>query len=116
VPCGFKINRTARGVERRGEKRRGEERRGEKRREEKRREEKRREEKRREEKRREEKNTDEEGRGEKSNSTNFIIPVDESGVVPQNRYIIARFPSLLFSCISMTTFAISDVLPTPDSP
>jgi len=67
-------------------------------------------------KRRQEERRGEERRGENSNSTNFIIPVDESGVVPQNRYIIARFPFLLFSCISMTTFAISDVLPTPDSP
>ena len=67
-------------------------------------------------KRRQEERRGEERRGKNSNSTNFIIPVDESGVVPQNRYIIARFPSLLFSCISMTTFAISDVLPTPDSP
>lgn len=71
----------------------------------------------REERRREEKRG-EATKGEMGRATQQIsvIPVDESGVVPQNRYMIARFPSLLFSCISMTTFAISDVLPTPDSP
>ena len=45
-----------------------------------------------------------------------IVPVDESGVVPQNRYMTARFLSLLFACVSMTILDISDVFPTPDSP